>query len=146
MRKFRYRLAALMRFQESSLQPLRQALQEAENRLESDRAALRAAETEVVSCERALPSLVGNQALYLSALNFIRELRLRCRQLEHVVEDSEALRDRAMADLSEAQARLRQLEKHKDRQHESWRAEAQRGEYREQDDAWLQRRVAGGLA
>ncbi|MGY8627980.1 hypothetical protein [Chromobacterium violaceum] len=146
MRKFRYRLTALLRFQESSLQPLRQARQEAVHRLEADRAALLAAESELLACERTLSALVGNQALYLSALGFIREQRLRCRQLEHVVADSETLLEQATATLMEAQARLRQLEKHKERLRESWLAEVQRGEYREQDDAWLQRRSAGGLA
>lgn len=143
MRKFRYRLEALRRFQESSLQPFRQALQEAEYRLASDRVAMRNAEFEVVSCERTLPALVGNQMLYLSALSFIRELRLRCQQLAHIVEASEQLREQAMAALLEAQARLRQFEKHEERQRASWMAEVQRGEYREQDDAWLQRRMGG---
>lgn len=146
MRKLRYRLAALLRFQESSLQPLRQARQEAEHRLEADRSALRAVESEVLACERALPALVGNQALYLSALDFIRELRLRCRQLEHIAADSETRLEQATAALMEAQARLRQFEKHRERQREAWRTEAQRSEYREQDDAWLQRRAARELA
>lgn len=146
MRKFRYRLEALMRFQESSLQPFRQALKEAEHRLASDRAAMHKVELEVVSCERTLPALVGNQMLYLSSLSFIRELRLRCRQLVNIVEDSEQLREQALAALLEAQARLRQFEKHEERQRASWMAEVQRGEYRELDDAWLQRRIGGEFA
>ncbi|MBN3005511.1 flagellar export protein FliJ [Chromobacterium alkanivorans] len=144
MAGFTYRLEPLLGFRQSSLQLTRQALSAAEERLESARQALLQAEEEVSICEQALSVLAGNPPMYLSALSFLREQRLRCQALSQAVTAAEQDWAQARAVLQNARAELKQVEKHKERHRLAAREREQRKVFREQDEAWLQRRRQGG--
>lgn len=144
MTGFPYRLEPLLGFRQSSLQLARQALSAVESRLEGARQILSRAQEDMRVCEQALGVLAGNPPLYLSALNFLREQRLRCQALSQDVSEAERDWAQARAVLQHARTELRQVEKHKERHRLAARAREQRKVFREQDEAWLQRRRQGG--
>ncbi|POZ63769.1 hypothetical protein [Chromobacterium alticapitis] len=141
-----YRLNPLLRLRQSALQPLKQALLEADARLEDARAAWREGEAAVRACEQSLSGLSGDPALYGSAWRYARELRLRSQALAGAAAAAEQARVQAQAALQTARMELKQVEKHKERQRLAARERQQRAAYREQDDAWLQRRAQGVMA
>ncbi|PTU68737.1 MULTISPECIES: hypothetical protein [Chromobacterium] len=144
MAGFSYRLEPLLGFRQSSLQLTRQALSTAEGRLDTARQSLRRAEEEVLVCEQALGVLASNPPMYLSALSFLREQRLRCQALSQAVVEAEQDWAQARVVLQNARMELRQVEKHKERHRLAAREREQRKMFREQDEAWLQGRRQGG--
>ncbi|OHX12063.1 hypothetical protein BI347_00075 [Chromobacterium sphagni] len=121
------------------MQPLRAALQAAHGRLDDESARLDAIVADVRGCEQALSGLPANTPIFLSALGFVREMHERRRMQARVVADAQSAWLQAGDALKEARARVRQLEKHRERQRLAHREQWQKREYRELDEAWLRR-------
>lgn len=136
---FKYRFAPYLRFLDASLQPLRVALEQARVALDNATHERNAVVEETRSCEQILASLPANTPVYLAALRFVRELHLRCRQHDQLVQEAEAKLADATVAVNAARSRIRQLEKHRERQQQACRAQEQKHEYRAMDEAWLQR-------
>ena len=145
MTPFCYRLAPLLRFQESSLPSLREVLVAAQSRQAREQAALNAIASDIAGCESALAALPANTSIFLSALGFVRELHEQRRVQLTVLEEAESQVLRASEAVNEARARVRQLEKHRERQRLAHQGQEQKREYRELDESWMRRNRNEGM-
>ncbi|GGY28866.1 hypothetical protein [Paludibacterium paludis] len=142
---FRYRLAALLKHEENGIAGLREQVAQAVHRLDgAQREEARLRESGEAG-RKASAALLADSAMYWASLCFLRELEEQRVAADRRLDDARSAYEDACARLKAAQARVRQLERHRDRQREVHRVESKRRDYLALDEAWARRAVRNPL-